>query len=190
MPDNPPGVEPIAAVGQRRTNTANPFPRQPSDAEDDRWEWNTDAAAAEAKRRFDVAAHGRGEQLGHREQSAVLYKSGAGVAVGALGTGAIGTGSARYDFTGIAMKDVIGIIHNHPGGTLIPSAADWNAVYDRMTLDITAAGGDGGRLLMYIIGATYPPEGPKPTWRIFVYDPRNRNETVHGPEVNPAAQPC
>lgn len=190
MPDDPPRVGPIAAFGQRRTDTAKPFPGKPPETEDERWEWNTDAAAAEAKRRFDQAAKGRGEQLGHREQSAVLYKSGAGVAVGTLGTGAIGTGSAPYNFTGIAMKDVVGIIHNHPGGTLIPSAADWNSVYDRLGTDITAAGGDGSKLLMYIIGATYPPQGPRPTWVIFVYDHRNRTEAVHGPEVNPAGQPC
>lgn len=88
------------------------------------------------------------------------------------------------------MKDVVGIIHNHPGGTLVPSAADWTSVYDKMALDITAAGGNGDRLLMYVIGATYPPGGPAPTWRIFVYDQRNRTEAVMGPEVNPAGEPC
>jgi len=45
-----------------------------------------------------------------------LYKSGSGVAVGVIGAGPIGTGSAAYDLTGIDIKDVIGIIHNHPGG--------------------------------------------------------------------------
>lgn len=192
MPDDPTGVDPIATVGQRRTSTGAPFPPRPAaspEQERQRWEWDTDAAAAEAKRRFERAAQGRAEQLGHREQSAVLYKSGAGVAVGPLGTGERGTGSAPYNFTGIAVKDVVGIIHNHPGGTLIPSAADWNSVYDRLGADITAAGGDGSKLLMYIIGATYPPGGPAPTWVIFVYDQRNRAEAVHGPEVNPAGQP-
>ncbi|HEY8995356.1 MAG TPA: hypothetical protein VIM71_11880 [Lacunisphaera sp.] len=155
-----------------------------------RREWDADAAAAEAKRRFGLAAQSRGEQLGHREQTAVLYKSGSGVAVGVIGAGPIGTGSAAYDLTGIDIKDVIGIIHNHPGGTLIPSAADWTSVYDRMVRYINNAGGDGNKLLMYVIGATYPPGGPAPTWRIFVYDQRNRTEAVMGPEVNPAGEPC
>jgi hypothetical protein len=209
MPDEPTEVEPITVVGQRRKKPTDSFPYHPGsqpvtpprlgqqpvlrdnpcETGSKRREWDADAAAAEAKRRFEQAAHARGEQLGHREQTSVLHKSGATTAVGPLGTGPIGSGSAPYDFTGINIRDIVGIIHNHPGGTLIPSAGDW-AVYDGLGADITAAGGDGSKLLMYIVGATYPPGGPAPTWRIFVYDLRNRSETIMGPEVNPEGDPC
>lgn len=128
MPDDPTEVEPITVVGQRRTSTTALFPyhpvsqpvsppkqgqqpvlNNPCDDGNRRREWDADAAAAEAKRRFELAAQSRGEQLGHREQTAVLYKSGSGVAVGVIGAGPIGTGSATYDLTGINIKDVIGI---------------------------------------------------------------------------------
>jgi len=185
MPEEVTEVEEITVVGQRRTDSATPFPRHPhsgavwqqpdASRTPDEWEnpcasaerkreWDTDAAAAEAMREFMKAAQARGEQLGHREQTALLHQPGGGVVVGPIGTGPIGTGSAPYITTGIDMRNVRGLIHNHPGGTLRPSALDWG-VYDRMVADIRTAGG-AGSLLMYIIGATYPPGGPAPTWRI------------------------
>ncbi|MDP2260242.1 MAG: hypothetical protein Q8J89_11055 [Caulobacter sp.] len=212
MPDGPTEVETLVVTGQRRSTPQQVFPvhsyplpsgletgdAQIGDADglgsicDDpvlREEWDRDAAAAAAKSAFEAAAAGRNEQLGHREQTSVLHSSGGGMAIGPIGTGALGTGAASYDFTDINMADVGGLIHNHPGGSQRPSAADW-AVFDQLKIDVATAGGNPSALRIYIVAPTYTAGNPNPQWRIFVYDDRNRSGGETGPEVNPDGTPC
>lgn len=212
MPEEPTEVETIVITGQRRAAPEFLFPVHsyplPEGLEHDneevggeatagsicddpalREEWDKDAAAAAAKAAFDSAAAERGEQLGHREQTVVLHRAGGSVALGQIGTGPIGTGSAPYDFTGIDKANVLGLVHNHPGGSQRPSAADWE-MFDALRLEIGEAGGDPAAVRMYLVAPTYTPGNPNPQWRIFVYDDRNRSGGETGPEVNPNGEPC
>lgn len=213
MPDDPTEVGEIAITGQRRAAPEFLFPVHsyplPEGLEHDneevggegtagsicddpalREEWDKDAAAAAAKAAFEAAAAGRGEQLGHREQTSVIHRGAEGeTTYGPVTPGPIGTGSASFDFTGINLRDVVGIIHNHPGGSQRPSGPDW-AILDDLKLRVTNAGGDPSAVRMYIVAPTYTAGNPNPNWRIFVYDDRNRTGGETGPEVNPDGVPC
>lgn len=209
MPEDP-EVEPLVVTGQRRLVVTERFnekdfgnnptlpnhggqtPLDPGGAVSrctiphERAEWDKDAAAAGALNAIKSAAVAEGEPLAARERTAVLYKTAVGgVARGYLGRGATASGGAPYDFTGINIKDVVGLVHNHPGGTVRPSPADWD-VYDSLKGDILAAGGDPS----YIIANDYAPGSPTPVVRMRVYDQRNRAGEAPGPEVNPNGEPC
>jgi hypothetical protein len=82
---------------------------------------------------------------------------------------------------GIPPGNIIGFIHNHPGGTTVPSPPDV-AIFNDMVHNVSIAGGDISVMSYYVIG-------PEPASRIYAYGPSSVSG-VEGPEVNPDAEIC
>lgn len=91
-------------------------PPHPCDDPETAREWNADAAAAEAKREFERQAAERGDDgLFSREWHAFLYEDATGrVYVGPVSAGS--QGAVAPDTTGMTPDNLVGFIHNHPGG--------------------------------------------------------------------------
>jgi hypothetical protein len=206
----PAELEDVVVTGQRRPpESLAPFPQRPQPAT---WpgehaelppniegdvpdpcadpatalEWNADAAAAEAKRKFLVRASELGDdELYQREFHAFLYRDSNGrIQVGEVSfgnrVGPTQPSTADPNWTGITPDNIIGEIHNHPGGGVAPGG-DWER-FDGITSWISQFAGSqrASEYRHYIIAGGV----------IRVYDatsPRNNNP---GPEVNPQGQPC
>lgn len=97
----------------------------PCDDPETALEWSADAAAAEAKKEFERRAAERGDDgLYSREWHAFLYQDATGrVYVGPVVAGS--QGIVTPDTTGMTPDNLVGFIHNHPGGGLNPSGDDW-----------------------------------------------------------------
>lgn len=149
-------------------------------------EWNTDAAAAEAKAKFLAKAAELGdEELYQREFHAFLYRDSNGrVQVGGVTAGnRVGStepSTVGADWTGITPDNIIGEIHNHPGGSVAPGG-DWER-FDGITSWITQFAGSqrASEYRHYIIASD----------TIRVYDATSPRNDDPGPEVNPQGQPC
>lgn len=199
----------VVDTGQRRAEPHQPFPERPqpvvwegqydeltpdlgelppdpcADPETAR-EWNADAAAAEARAKFLVKAAELGDdELYQREFHAFLYRDSNGrVQVGGVSAGnRVGStepSTVGEDWTGITPDNIIGEIHNHPGGSVAPGG-DWER-FDGITSWISQFAGSqrAGEYRRYIIaGGT-----------IRVYDSTSPRNDEPGPEVNPQGLPC
>lgn len=105
-------------------------PAHPCDNPETALEWNADAAAAEAMAKFLAKAAELGDQgLSQREFHAFLYRDSNGrIRVGGVTAGnrvsSTEPATVGADWTGITPDNIIGEIHNHPGGTVAPGG-DW-----------------------------------------------------------------
>lgn len=166
-------------------------PPHPCDDPETAREWNADAAAAEALRRFQTDAND--PLLDGRERGTVLYRSPATgvIHLGVLSVGASMAGSVAPDLTGIDPAWIIGDVHSHPGSGPYPSSWDRTELFPWFEGQISAAGGDPGNFRMYMVGTRTGPDGQS-RLEIRVYDRSNLNgdEQNPGPEVNPDALPC
>lgn len=210
----PTTVSELVVIGQRRADSAGSFPSRPEyndpnrpryntgpaptyptdpapDPCDDpqkRREWGTDAGAADAWKDFKQDAANRGENPSLRERGQAIYSDPTtGTArLGPMSVGPAYGGRHEIDLTGVPRANILGYIHNHPGGTTVPSAAD-REVYGWMKTEIANAGGDASNFRMYIVGATGDFNTP---YRIYVYSQVNIYSPETGPEVNPDSQRC
>lgn len=149
-------------------------------------EWNADAATAEAKRRFLAKAAELGDDgLLMREFHAFLYRDEAGhIQVGEVSAGnRVGStepATVGEDWTGITPDNLIGEIHNHPGGGVAPGG-DWQR-FDGITNWISQFAGSqrASEYRHYIIAADVT----------RVYNASSPRDDSPGPEVNPEGVPC
>lgn len=147
-------------------------------------EWNADAAAAEAKRQFEAQAQELGDDgLYEREFGAQIYQRPDGsIYLGRVTYGDPMTGAFAFDESGATQGNLVGEIHSHPGGSLVPSAADWGRVD-------TWSGWTGRNFRSYVVARDT--SDPNSEFRIRVYDTTSdRDIDAIGPEVNPEAAPC
>lgn len=147
-------------------------------------DWNADAAAAEAKRQFEAKAQELGDDgLYEREFGAQIYQRADGsIYLGPVTYGDPMTGTFGFDESGATQGNLVGEIHSHPGGNLVPSAADW-ARLDHWS------GWTGRNFRSYVVARD--PADPNSEFRIRVYDTTSdRDIDAIGPEVNPEATQC
>lgn len=159
-------------------------------------EWNADAAAAEAMREFRRQASLLGDDdLYTRERHAFLYRDTTGqVRVGVISHGnAIGpnnSGSVIPNWTGITPDNLVGSIHNHPGGGMTPSGVDWSnfdIIRNWIGANTQPNAADNYRLYMIARDVS----DPNSQMGIRVYNHTSqRSSEAPGPEVNPDAQAC
>lgn len=217
-PTNPGNID---VLGQRRTNPLDGFPNRdawsgvgeiggpqgeltgdsdsggspgidPCSAPESRREWNVDAAAAAAKKEMERKAGIKGDDgLYSREWFAYLYER----PDGSVYVGPVAEGFPGYvvpDNTGQTADNLLGWIHNHPGGTQEPSGDDWLAFDERYNYVAQNSSGGQARadqLRMYMI--LQDNSGPTPGWKINVYGKNSsRNTNAPAPQVNPEGQPC
>lgn len=202
---NPPtDLGDVVVVGQRRSEPHQPFPERPQpvvwDGEYDELppdlgeapdpcadpatalEWNADAAAAEAKRQFESAAVGLGDDgLYEREFGAQIYQRPDGIVyLGRVTYGDPMTGTFAFDESAATHDNLIGEIHSHPAGNTVPSAADW-ARMDGWS------GWTGRNFRSYIVARDV--SDPQSSFAIRVYDmTSDRTIDENGPD--PEATPC
>lgn len=177
-------------VGDPGTQPYEP-PPHPCDNPESALDWNADAAAAEALRRFQADAND--PLLDGRERSFVIYRDPTTGQI-RLGNMAVGTnmgGEVTPDMTGINMGDVIGTIHSHPGSGPYPSGPDQSNFTNYWQPQIAAAGGNSSSFRIYVAGTRADPGGPA-RLQIRVYNETNLqgDEENPGPEVNPNGEPC
>jgi hypothetical protein len=155
-------------------------------------EWNADAAAAEAKREFERQAAERGDDgLYSREWHAFLYQDATGrVYVGPVVAGSQGT--VTPDTSGMTPDNLIGFIHNHPGGGLNPSGDDWagfDSLYNWVAQWSSGGQARANQLRQYIIARDTTDPNSSMAIRVFNND-SSRSSDAPAPEVNPEAQQC
>lgn len=168
-------------------------------------EWNADAAAAEAFRQIIALANQMDGYLGHREFGAFLYRR----PDGSVGIGPITWGrpfndpdpvtllaTVELDYGDIDPATVIGTIHTHNMGSILPSnrpdeMADWQQ-FDAYRAYLSSVNVNPDVFRIYLgaqTGAAYN----SVTHRLHMYNHTNRQAAIDGtsgPEVNPEAQPC
>lgn len=168
----------------------DPSPPHPCDNPETALEWNADAAAAEALRRFQDDAND--PLLDGRERHFVIYRDSTGqIRLGNIAVGPNMGGEVTPDMTGINMGDVVGTIHSHPGSGPYPSGPDRTNFTDFWQEQIGDAGGDAARFRIYVVGTRADPGGPA-RLQIRVYNQTNLDgdEANPGPEVNPNGEFC
>ncbi len=155
-------------------------------------EWNADASAADARRQFEARAAARGDDgLYSREWFTFIYESASGSTyLGPITSGDQAT--VTPDATGMTPDNVVGFIHNHPGGSLAPSGADWtyfNALYSWIE-QFSAGGTTRANLLRhYIISRDVTASSSPMAIRVY-NNASDRNSSAVGPDVNPESVPC
>lgn len=164
----------------------------PCDIPELRRDWNADAAAAEAKKEFERQAEARGDTgLYSREWYAFIYEAQDGsMYLGPVASGTIN--SVMPDTSGMTPNNLIGFIHNHPGGSLAPSGDDW-AGFDSLHGWVSQWSSGGmtraNQLRQYIIARDTTDPNSQMAIRVFNSN-SSRNADAPGPEVNPDGQPC
>ncbi|WP_298160434.1 hypothetical protein [Brevundimonas sp.] len=187
--NSPSGEQPIEVSGEGDPEDPPIYDRCADPAQ--QVDWNADAAAAEALRRFQNSA---GDPLlDNRERSMVLIRNPVTGMVTAenLEVGVPGAGEVPFNVDGFGWANVVGLIHSHPGSRSFPSSADlynypvWQGL-------VTQAGGSQG-LRLYIVGAGNDGPGTPDRLMIRVYNQTNiasGEQGQAGPEVNQNALPC
>ncbi len=155
-------------------------------------DWNADAAAAEAKKEFERRAAARGDTgLYSREWHTFIYEAQDGsMYFGPIVPGTIN--SVVPDTAGMTPNNLVGFIHNHPGGGLNPSGDDWTG-FDNL-YSWVAQWSSGGvsranRLRQYIIARDVTDPNSQMAIRVFNNN-SNRSADAPAPEVNPEGLPC
>lgn len=100
------------------------------------------------------------------------------------------TGTVNADDTGMTPDNLIGWVHNHPGGSPNPSGVDWDK-FDILSTWISDHSNTArsDQLRAYVLAPNVTQPGSP--WTIRVFDGEsNRNSDAPAPEVNPEAQPC
>lgn len=186
----------------------DPSPPHPCDNPETALEWNTDAAAAEAKNEFERRAAERTppETLNTREWSAALFQMPDGRVVTGNMTSSVytfqspgpgGRASVGVDWTAPERGVLIGMVHSHNAGSHLPSGSsptsdDQDSLrYIRDVRSQLGLNPDHARI--YIVALTTGPANSSQYARINVYNHRNQQAAIsgtEGPEVNPEAQPC
>ncbi|MDO9588534.1 MAG: hypothetical protein Q8R45_03620 [Brevundimonas sp.] len=211
MTDTLPDIE---VRGQRRREPAEPFPERPEPvvfegqhAELDpnigqeldpcadpatALDWNADAAAAEAKREFERRAADMGDDgLYTREWHAYVYQNASGhMYLGPVSYGPPMGGMVTPNTSGMTPDNLIGSVHNHPGGSMNPSGSDWQG-FDGLHSWVSAYAGTAraDQMRLYIIARDV--NDPNSQMSIHVFDKdSNRNSDSPAEDVNPDGQPC
>lgn len=158
-----------------------------------RLEWDLDAAAAEAYRRFIIDA-GNDPLLDGRERCMVLIRNPVtgDVTPEQLDVGPLGSGHCTFDPGTFGWQNVVGLIHSHPGSGPVPSSADRDNLAAWQGL-VYANNGPQTGLRFYVVGAGEDAPGGASRMQIRVYDQSNiaaGADNVKGPEVNPNGIPC
>lgn len=209
MTDTGPPTDPgdIVVVGQRRSDPGYPFPERPEPPtgpvdpntptiEDDpgfadpcadpetALEWNADAAAADALKKFKAKAAELGDDgLYEREFGCQLYQSPDGsIYLGPITYGDPLTGTFNFDESGATVGNLVGEIHSHPTGQVEPSVADWGRLN-------VWSGWTQRNFRSYIVSRDL--SDPSSDFAIRVYDTTSdQSSDDPGPEVNPESSPC
>lgn len=170
----------------------NPSPSHPCENPATAVDWNADAAAAEAKKEFERLAAERGDDgLYSREWHAFIYQDQNGrMYLGPVVPGTIN--SVTPDTTGMTPDNLIGFVHNHPGGTIAPSGDDW-AGFDSLYGWVAQWSSDGvsraNQLRQYIIARDA--NNPNSSIKIRAFDKdSSRGSEAAGQEVNPDGEQC
>jgi len=211
---SPAELDEVVVTGQRREDPYEPFPERPQpvvwdglygelppDLEgppdpcadpDTARDWNADAAAAEAKKEFERrAAEREDDGLYSREWHAFIYQDQNGrMYLGPVVPGTVN--SVTPDTTGMTPDNLIGFIHNHPGGGLTPSGDDWagfDSLYNWVAQWSSGGVSRANQPRQYIIGRDT--SDPNPSMRIRVFDKESsRSSDATALEVNPDGQQC
>ena len=164
----------------------------PCDDPETALDWNADAAAAEAKKEFERLAAARGDtELYSREWHAFIYEDQNGrMYLGPIVAGTIN--SVTPETAGMTPNNLVGFIHNHPGGGLNPSGDDWigfDNLYEWVAQWSSGGTARADQLRQYIVARdTSDPNSPMAI-RVFNKN-SSRSSDAPAPEVNPDGQPC
>jgi hypothetical protein len=149
-------------------------------------EWNADAAAAEAAKELARLASEMvpSENLNIREWGCYLYRASDGsIRMGPPNHGDPFTsghvGNVRLSDEGIDPATIIGSVHSHGSGSHVPSTGPGPGLEDRgdighitsMSTFVSANGGNGSAVRMYIVAQNQGPAGFVPYNQINLYTP-------------------
>jgi len=152
-------------------------------------EINTDAAAAKALKEFKARADQSGEPLELREYGAWLYRDTDGsILFGNVVRGDPYAASVSPWTTealeGVPFDQVVGFIHNHPGGGATPSVGDWHVYHEAYQRIVAAGGTDAQNFRLYVAGTV------NGATRLFVNKGAAYGTSNPGLEVHPDTRPC
>lgn len=155
-------------------------------------DWNADAAAAEAKKEFERRAAERGDDgLYSREWYAFIYQDQNGrMYLGPVVPGTIN--SVTPDTTGMTPDNLIGFVHNHPGGGIAPSGDDWagfDSLYGWVAQWSSGGVSRADQMRQYIIARDTNDPNSSMKIRAFGKD-SSRDSDAAGQEVNPDGEQC
>lgn len=133
-----------------------------------------DGKAREAADLFFQKAAEEGQHIAYRERGAYILRNDDGTyRLSGYAEGVPMAGSVAPDPAGITPGNIVGMIHNHPGGTLSPSGDDKTIIQAYQNY-INSNGGTQ-EFRMYIVAS----DG-----KIYVYDVDNMNDDVSTLEVS------
>jgi hypothetical protein len=154
------------------SNGQSPDPR--GDGQDPTQNCGADEVARQAADYFFEAAAAEGQHISFRERGAFIVRNEDGTyGMSGYAEGPPMGGAVTPLTTGVTANNVVGIIHNHPGGTINPSAPDRDLI--RSYQNYMNLHGGMGDFRLYILAN----DG-----RIFVYDIDNMNDEISLLEVS------
>jgi len=180
---------------QNEVGENDPPPDQidPCASPDTALDWNADAAAAEGKKEFERRGREEDGDDGHlsRERYAFILQR----EDGSLYLSSIATGGPNWvnpnEVSGqVTPFNVVGMVHNHPGGSQAPSGDDWAGFDIYYNYVLQHAGLErANQLRIYIIARDT--NSTSPALQIKAYNNQSsRDSDAEGDEVNPEALPC
>lgn len=180
---NVPSIEPDEGLSDQDVQCADPIGNI---------EWNLDAAAAIALREFlarGISEDGNDGTYLTRERHAYMYRrAGGSIYFGPLAEG--GIDGVTPNQTGQTPDELIGAVHNHPGGSLQPTPPDW-AGHDILSAWIGQYAGQArqSQYRIYVIAMDQSYNPPRLGIRMYNHaSPRTAEDD--GKPVNPDGQPC
>jgi hypothetical protein len=145
-----------------------------SDGLDPQQDCPADQAARDAAAMFLAAAAAENQHLSYRERAAYIIRDDDGTyRLSGYREGLPMTGAVSPDSSELTPFNVVGMIHNHPGGTLNPSGPDRDNITEFQNWIWENGGTQEFR--EYVIGI----DG-----KIYVYDVDNMDEAVSSLEVS------
>lgn len=191
----PGGSFPIISKGNPSGDNPDEYPENPDGGTPDpyfnpcedpvqRLEWDADAAASQALAAFKAKAFElQDDGLYEREFGAGIYQRPDGTMfIGPVTYGDKMGSAVNIDHSLGTYANMIGEIHSHPGGQIVPSGNDWQRVDSFSSYT-------GRNFRSYVVARdTTVANSP---FAIRVYDTNSdRDFTKPGPEVNPEGQSC
>ena len=156
-------------------------------------DWNADAAAAEAKKEFE--RRGREEDgddgyLSRERYAFILQRDDGSLYLSSVATGGPNWVNPNDVSAQVTPFNVVGMVHNHPGGSQTPSGDDWTGfdIYYNYVLQ-NAGLLRADQLRIYIVARDT--NSTSSALQIKAYNNQSsRDSDAEGDEVNPEALPC